>query len=112
MSGGCASVQVIALSVAHTVALLLICPQEGQVNLDGAVAAAALRPDAVDDEEDSNYWGYRALLAFVAVLWGTNFGTVKFVQNADISASVAACKSDQKRTRTSGEAAFSTTLSV
>eukprot|EP00611_Tribonema_gayanum_P027379 TRINITY_DN6749_c0_g3_i1.p1 TRINITY_DN6749_c0_g3~~TRINITY_DN6749_c0_g3_i1.p1 ORF type:complete len:331 (-),score=76.81 TRINITY_DN6749_c0_g3_i1:4-975(-) len=41
-------------------------------------------------DEDENYWAYRGLLALVAVLWGTNFGTVKFVQNADISASVAA----------------------
>jgi hypothetical protein len=46
-------------------------------------------PDIVKDE-GFEYWKPRLILLFVATLWGSNFGTVKFVQNADISASAAA----------------------
>jgi hypothetical protein len=46
-------------------------------------------PD-VPKDEGFEYWKPRLILLFVATLWGSNFGTVKFVQNADISASAAA----------------------
>jgi hypothetical protein len=59
------------------------------VALSEHVDSLSYVPDVVKDE-GFEYWKPRLILLFVATLWGSNFGTVKFVQNADISASAAA----------------------